>query len=404
MQSNVERSDMTVEQVYERLATGASLEGDDGAIRLVATFEPTAGQATKVFPPTFMGGGYVTENRWEGDQPVACVALDSTQSQANRCEEALQREVDAGRLWLPRLELSHMTHGEPFRVTSMTAPHRSRDAYFISSCAPDRRPFDATEVGAALLGATPIDVRSVYAHVPTDLVYGAWDSHRGKKRPVKFARAYSSELVGWHVQDGQRVASRMDPGNLGGDVYVSETGAGRGVPWTVAKPAAKAKKVAVSEEGLGNVAPHTAKRDGTAVPGGVNVRRIDRYATLSFAALARLGFGDASADQARAARACLAALALLGDRLAFAAPAVFLRSGCDLLTRSEELSWVGYGGASEPLAMGRSEARELLDLAVVRAAAVGMPWVVEPVRLVPNAELARLIDRSFLAGEPEEDE
>ncbi|MGC0318381.1 hypothetical protein [Kitasatospora acidiphila] len=84
----------------------------------------------------------------------------------------------------------------------------------------------------------------------------------------------------------------------------------------------------------------------TAGMGAVTVQAIECRATLAMAGLRALRFGDALQEYVRAARALVAAPALLGDRLAFAAPAVRLRSGCDLLPVSERIEWVGRGRES----------------------------------------------------------
>ncbi|MGH9283290.1 MAG: type I-G CRISPR-associated RAMP protein Csb1/Cas7g, partial [Acidimicrobiales bacterium] len=173
---------MPIDQLYDRIAAGASLEGDDGAIRITATYEPAAGPGAKVSPPTYPTGSdspYVVEDRAGPDGSVLrCALLDSRQSQANRCEEALQGAIDAGTVALPHLVLDMETHGSPIRITSLTAPHRSRDAYFRDASVPGGQRFDATPPGTALAAG---DVGAFYRYTPVDLVYGVWDSHRQRR-------------------------------------------------------------------------------------------------------------------------------------------------------------------------------------------------------------------------------
>jgi CRISPR-associated protein Csb1 len=95
----------------------------------------------------------------------------------------------------------------------------------------------------------------------------------------------------------------------------------------------------------------------------------------------------------------LAATALLGDRLAFAAPSIFLRSGCSLVPLREELAWVGYGGSVQSMELGVTDALGLFELAVHRADEVGFPWMTDPVLLEPGPELARLLEKSFFAAD-----
>ncbi|MGH9181946.1 MAG: type I-G CRISPR-associated RAMP protein Csb1/Cas7g, partial [Acidimicrobiales bacterium] len=203
---------MRIEDLYERVAAAASMEGDDGAIRVSARYDPASGAGTKVSPPTYPAEGgagpYVIEERTTaGDVGVRCALLDSRQSQANRCEEELQKSVDDGLLHLPHLVLELETHGTPVRITSLTAPHRSRDAYFRDSLAHDGTRFDATATGAALLAGNPA---AFYRHTPADLVYGVWDSHRQRRIQTRFPRIYTSELIGEGAVEGVRMAGRYD--------------------------------------------------------------------------------------------------------------------------------------------------------------------------------------------------
>ena len=123
---------MASDSPYQRLSAAASLEGDDAAIRVRATYEPGAGPGAKVSPPTYpldgRGTPYLFETRRTTDRTREVVLLDSRQSQANRCEEALQDAIDDG-LGIPHLVLDVQTHDRTIRLTSLTVPHRSRDAY-----------------------------------------------------------------------------------------------------------------------------------------------------------------------------------------------------------------------------------------------------------------------------------
>lgn len=388
--------------LYERLAAAASLESDDAAIRITAEYQPSAGPDAKVFPPTYPRPGertaaYLVEERYNDSEQVHAVLLDATQSQANRCEEALQEAVDAGRVALPTVELRATVADQAVRITMLQAPHRSRDAYFRDSrVAGNGAGFDDTPIGRALAAATESAALAYFLHAPVDLVYGSWDSHRGKRRPTRFPRVYSSELVGYEPLDGRRGAGRVDP-------YVLPGKSGITVPrdqpsnWD---PDAKAKGESrkLSEHGHGSIPP-TLSEDGVA-GGGVSVRKIIRRAVLTFAPLARLRF---SADPAatstpetdRAARATLATVALLGDRLAFARPSVFLRSGCDLVLVDERIEWVRRGAATEPLALTTDEALALFTLAVERADDVGLTWDTQPMLLEPADNLRVILERAL---------
>lgn len=228
--------------------------------------------------------------------------------------------------------------------------------------------------------------QAYYRHAPADLVYGVWDSHRQRRIQTKFPRAYTSELVGEGAVNGARMAGRFDL--LTGATSVK----GGDLDWEIAEKGEKGGR-RISEIGLGPIPPSRS-------PGGVTVRTIRREATISFAALARLRVAEGQAG--RAGRAVLAAIALLGDRLAFGRAGLFLRSGCDLVLTDERLAWVGRAG-EEAFDLSAGEAAELLDLAVDRAAAAGLTWEADPSPLRPMAKLQGVIDRVFFTAPSEEE-
>jgi CRISPR-associated protein Csb1 len=379
----------------DRLTAAANLESDDGAIRIRATYEPGGGAGTKVSPPTYPAAAsgdrktmYVTEERWGADGELhKTVLLDSRQSQANRCEESLERAIAAGHLNLPYLALETSVGGQPLRITSLSAPHRSRDAYFRDAETLEGMPFDATEVGGAMARATALDATPYFRHSPADLIYGVWDSHRDLRFATKFPRVYTSEVVGWDFEEGRRAAGRFDPMTSGAEQVV-----GGNTDW---QNSGSAKKAKLSNLGLGMIPPNFSS------VGGVTTRSIERVATLSFAGLARIQVGEHEA-QRRAARGTLAALALLGDRLAFGDAGLFLRSGCDLVASSEHLEWVGRRGTT-PLELTRSATLELFVEAVTAAEKAGLSWSPEPIRLRPQKKLQWAFDKAYRTA-PDEGE
>ncbi len=85
----------------------SAISGDAAAIRRITTLEP---QGEKIFPSTYEGGEYATEQRvaknLEGKvETVETVLLDSVQSQANRMELAILRAYDSGLIRMPLLEV-----------------------------------------------------------------------------------------------------------------------------------------------------------------------------------------------------------------------------------------------------------------------------------------------------------
>lgn len=381
---------MDVEKLSRDVIAAVSLSGSRAVLRIVAEYQPAGGPGSKVFPPTYPpqnGSPYVTEPRMVDGQARQSVQLDSTPSQANRAEEALLRAYRAGRVQVPLLQIEH-TGAAPVVLTSLEFPHRYADAYLRDSLL-DGTKFDQSEVGKALLASTNADASALFAQDPGSLVYGAWNSHR-KGRQQKFPRVYGSEIVGWDPQLGARNAGRMDPLNLTG----ARKGDGDG--WEFAPAAKKAKDERLSEIGHGNIAPNPSAN------GGVTITSAQRFATLSLAGLDRIGFGAASVDAAVAARAVLAAYALLADRLAFGGPALWLRSGCELVLGAERVEWVHRGGSTEEFELTVVQAIELFEIAAADAAKQGLPLATEPVLLTPSKALADAIDYTLTKAAPSE--
>lgn len=383
---------MSSEAFFDELLSAVAFEGSRAALRVVTTYEPVGGPGSRVFPPTYppqppQQEPYLFESRWVDGQERADVLLDGTASQANRAEEALLRARRAGRISIPLMELRHSGAADVL-LSSLEFPHRYADAYLRDSLL-DGVPFDRTDLGRALRSASAADATALFRADPGSLVFGAWDSHR-KGRQQKFPRIYSSEVIGWDPVPAKRSAGRMDPLNLTGAAKPTKDGR----DWDFAATATKTRGERLSEIGHGNVAPNPAH-------GGVTISSARRTATLSLAALDRLGFGDVPHEAALAARATLAAYALAADRLAFAAPSLWLRSGCELVLVQDRMEWLERGGATVSLTLDPSTALEVFRLAAERAAAVGLPLDTRTVELTPSAALSRAIDFSLTKAEAE---
>lgn len=385
--------------LYDRLAAGVNLDdaSPDAGIRCVAQYAPLGGWDSKIYPAIYPGAGRDDPSRYLGEQRYvdgverSAVVVDARQSQANRCEDALQNAVDTGALPLPHLRLDITSHGREHRITSLTAPHRSRDAYFRDAVASDGTPFDATDVGQALRIVTPDDATPMLLHSPADLIYGAWDSQRSLRLATKFPRTYTSETIALDIEPGRRAAGRADLIVSGAELAVPDE---KDNTWKLAEKGAKGAKK-LSALGHGSIPPSVVET------GGVSCRQITRTATLGFAGIARLRFASLEPAAARAARTLLAAVALAGDRLAFARPGIFLRSGCELVLESENMAWVGT--STEALALDRRTALDLVGHAVAELRQTGVAWETEPVRLLPGPQLQKAIDRAFFAQPAEED-
>lgn len=382
---------MNVESLYRELVSAVAFAGTRAVLRVTATYQPAGGAGSKIFPPTYPpqnGQPYVLEKRRVEGVEREDVLLDSVPSQANRAEEALLLARRSDGLAIPLMQIEHAGTA-PVTLSSLEFPHRYADAYLRDSLL-DGAPFDRTDLGRALLGASLADATALYAHDPGSLVYGAWNSHR-KGRQQKFPRVYSSEIVGWDPVIGARNAGRMDPLNLQGAVK-SSGDAG----WEYAAAATKVKGQKLSEIGHGNVAPNPQH-------GGVTIAAAQRFATLSLAGLDRIRFGSVSAEAAVAARAVLAGYALVADRLAFGRPALWLRSGCELVLETERLEWVHRGGDAEAFDLSVQEAVELFELAAQHAEKQGLPLETETVVLTPTPQLKQAIDFSLTKASGEGD-
>ncbi len=55
----------------------AAVSGTAAAFRCVVEYEPAGGGGDKIFPPTYEGGKYATEDRLINGATVPCVLLDS---------------------------------------------------------------------------------------------------------------------------------------------------------------------------------------------------------------------------------------------------------------------------------------------------------------------------------------
>jgi len=359
------------------------------AARIVAAYQPSGGPGSRVFPPTFPTTAtdpspYLMEERRARDGEVHEASIfDQMPAQANRCEEATAAAWRRGAVRMPMLRLVHRG-ASSFELTGLDAPHRAFDAYWRDSLL-DGEKFDSTEIGKALLSSSLTDATALLEYDPGTLVYGGWNSHR-KGRQAKFPRIYSSEMLGWDPVTGVRKAGRMDPANLTGSRK------GEGDEWSYSSMADKKKDTKLSEIGHGNIAPN-------ATHGGVTITEVTRTAVLSLTATRRIRFGSLDRATVDAAHVLLAAFGLLGDRLAFGQAGLWLRSGCDLVTESETLEWIGRGGMVEQFALSPRGAVQLYDEALRAAQEAGVPLHLETVELTPSKALAEALDFSLTKAE-----
>lgn len=389
-----------------------AVAGEYAAIRRITRMEALG---EKIFPPTYEGGEYATEQRKVRNedgtvQTVDTVLLDSVQSQANRMELALLRASDSGRIKMPILQVDFAGDGkdpilaEIGQLTALEAPHRICDAIFRDSLYKGQ-PFRTVDPGQRLNAAKPANATVVFELCPTALIFGFWDS-TGPRGGLgaKVQRALVSEIVGYQTtKDGKRPASRIDPLGIADniDIYAKQGGG-----WTCKLDEAqkgtdgKPVNLKLSKTNHGNVTPSLTHEDKETKKwvlnhGGVTVAYAEQQTVLSLAALRRLCFpvgGPAKADTDLAARTVLAALALAA--ICFLDEDGYdLRSRCLLDGKSGALAFVGRGEVKE-FELDAGAAAGLVAEAAAETKALKCPWREEPLVLTPFPALCDLIVKS----------
>lgn len=399
---SIERQTMNTITLAD-LVTGCADDSFDAGIRIESELEPLGGRGASVKPAVYEGGEYQRDQRWANrndEKPTPVIVIDNVPSQANRLEEAIRSQRDV--LGVPEFvldlsELAHLPAHLPREISSWHFPHRVADAYLRDSQL-DGMDFLSTELGKALADATPWSAAPLIEWFPGAALYGYWQSHLGKKRAnTKHARAWVSEIVGWHPATVETKVKGLkgDPLNLSTDEVVTSNPDDR-VKWDigkVARPDAKTDKL--SEMGHGQV---PFMRDSEATAAAVSFSRVTQTATVSFAQLRRISLGDTySADADVAARALLVALGLHAHVLAFGR-GFALRSGADLRVASTRTEWLGSGGDEERELGGALSTGDLLASAHAHAASLGVPlsgWGREPVRLTPKENLRNAIEATW---------
>ena len=396
-----------------------AVAGEYAAIRRITRMEALG---EKIFPPTYEGGEYATEQRNvlnpedKTVQTVETVLLDSVQSQANRMELAMLRAYDSGRLKMPLLAVSFAGDGsdpilsEIGRLTALEAPHRMCDAIFRDALY-QGQPFRTVGPGERLNAAKPANATVVFELFPTALIFGFWDS-TGPRGGLgaKVQRALVSEIVGYQTtKEGKRPSSRIDPLGIEDNVEIyRKEGRGWTFDETQAKRNAKGEldKLRPSQINHGNITPAFRNKDKVLNHGGVTLAYAAQQTVLSLAALRRLRFpvdGASQPDIDLAARTVLAALGLAA--ICFLDEDGYdLRSRCLLDGAPGPMEFVGRGKHQE-FGLDADAAGCLVSEAAAEAKGLGLPWPESPLVLEPSADLSRLVvdsrTRAMAAGKVE---
>ncbi len=372
--------------------------GTAAAFRCVTDYQPAGGPGDKVFPPTYEGGKYATEERIDPatGEVRQCVLLDSVQSQANRMELALLEAHRDGTVRLPLL-VTRFDQEEllkKFTVTSLEAPHRVADALFRDSLL-DGTIFRKSEKGRILDTAEVRNATGLFGLCPTALIFGLWDSTgpRGGAG-CKFQRAVVSEIVGYDVVVGKKTAIRIDPASIMRDsatLYERKSKSSDTPDWTLNKKdsSKKLKKTGrPSEVNHGNILTSIEE-------GGFTISKARQTTTLSLAVLRRLRFplngaADSNHDTDLVARTALAALGIAAGTLARVD--TDLRSRCQLFAEQEPVWELLDRPRESPqkFKFGPEDALKLLEDATAEAKDVGLPWEDE-MELTPSPDLVELV-------------
>lgn len=385
--------------------------GDDGrgaGICIDAELVPVGGAGTPVNPSIYTGRTYQHDKRWEdtaADKAADVIVIDNVPSQANRLEAALDhnaREIGNPELILDLTadEFDHLPPHLPRRISSLRFPHRNADAYLRDSML-DGAPFHKTELGRGILAATVSEAANLVAWFPQALLYGFWQSHLGKRSQAKHARAWNSEIIGWHPATGGEPAGltrtqgiKGDPINLQDTAKVTFSEDDLLAGWEYVEGEKSTRKKGKKTDSLSNIGhgqvPFSGNEQGLAA---VSFKRITQAATCSFAQLRRVQLGNEhTPEQDAAARALLIALGLHAHSLAFSR-GFALRSGTDLVPEAIRVRLHG-----SDILINIDSSGGLLKESVNHARNVGVPldgWNTDPAVLLPNPSLTKAICSSW---------
>jgi CRISPR-associated protein Csb1 len=393
--------------------------GTGVAIRVRQRLQPAGGAGDKVFPPTYATGDralkYAGETRRIDGADVPCVLLDSVASQANRMEEALQDAWERGVLDFPVIGVDFSGEeglADLGVISALQAPHRIADAILRDSVEVGSDTlFRHTPQGKAYTDASPKNATAVYELCPTALVMGVWDSTGPKGGGgSKFARALSAEIVAIGASPGRKVSSRIDPLGIQANVPVYESAADKD-DWTIIESEAardKGKLKLFSRGGKSEGGKASAVNHSNIAPsvdefaGGITFDHAVQTVVLSLAALRRLRCvttldGKPLVDRHKATSAAHTTLAALGIAAIVAARAAGydLRSRCLLVPDGPLMIEAVRGdGSTTEFTVSLDDAARLLREASQAAAAAGLEWQREPLRLRPAPKLSALVRES----------
>ncbi len=395
---------MTDTITYQHLLTACAL-GGPSLMTVKTELRPGAGDLAGVAPARYVDGStptYAYETRWDGDEAVTVVVLDSKGSAINRVEAAIAQAIRDGHPVLKRVPRVTVTYLGQEPMMDLDVPHRWTDAHFRAGTI-DGKPTTDDPRYRAMRDATPANASAILTTSPVSLGLGVWDSTR-KARQARYRSALVGEVIGIVADQSapptppKRGAARFD--TIAPSVRLSgpdlerlvarqESELSEGNVAKIRKEISKVKDGTVSASGLGlgSIPPSMTGL------GFVSCRRIVRHHVLSFAALRQIRFGLGT-DGDTAARALIAAVLLNG--LTRSNEELNLRANCDLVEASPTVMELDQRQGEvlllRPLAI--DEADDLLAVALDTAEKYGISWQGQTLDVIGDPAVAGGIDAS----------
>lgn len=385
---------------FQRILAACAEDGSMAGIKFKRKLQPVAGTGDAVNPARYPGNRFHRIRRCTasgGSEDMICIHGKAAQARAMK--------MQASKLGAPEFIMDFSAFDLPphldKQVSSFSFPHGPADAWLVHSAFEDGSPFRLSEVGKAILDATPRNAHALIAWFPTALLSGFWQSHRGsRKSQAKLARIMNSSIWGirpvWIDGKGSEYADptvpsvKSDPLNLPSETISFDKS---DIESTL--EIAEGGKQKSSEAGFGQAI--TAKQDEPLAP--VHFESIEQTAWMSFAGLRTLHLGDGiAAEQTAAARALIAAFGMALNELAFGRP-FHLRSGTDFLIADKSAGFIAENGDDDLIdCWNEAAAKAVFDEAFRHARSLGVPlggWNQDPVMLKPSPAAASLIAKTY---------
>lgn len=368
--------DMTkkMKPVLTRFLAACAPFSEEPGISALIRLRPLGGlEMNRVNPPTYASPTgenrdesrkkdaiYQRETRYGADGRRDAVVLHGIAACANRLESSIERLVAENMIRLPMIT-TVAGKENPKRISILAMPHRMADAFIRISTIKGKPVYETAPwkdfYGTNFEAAQDV----VFRGNPVALLLGLWASTGmvRAERALRISKVYQSEIVGEVAGALQIPSGCIHPFQMSGDERAFVRYDRTKYETRMEKPDGEGWfEVPLADANLNTVPP-------TLVARGVSItaNTFDMM-SLSFGGLRKLTCPSwKTPDQRAAARAYLAALALVGH--VAAAADYELRSGCNL-AKAEEATyrWATNDPADTLPKIGVPEAVELYNLAL----------------------------------------